>query len=302
MKDCTQLDPLVTPYVDGELAVADRQAVDQHLRACPPCRARVAAEHTIRDLIFAKKPALESARAPAGLRARCAAFGKLQAATPAGHPTAGAALGTPAGHPIAGAALGTPAGHPIAGAALGTPAARADLTAPLPARPWRTRLAPLALAAALVAIVGGTFVYQLTDRSTRVLAAELTADHLKCFGVINGVLGTHEEPAAVESSMASSFGWRMHLPVRPDREGLKLVGARPCLYGEGRVAHIMYRHNGRPVSVFMLPKMTRPEEIVEVMGHEAAIWSAGDRTFVLIAREPPDEVARMVSFVQASLH
>jgi len=63
----------------------------------------------------------------------------------------------------------------------------------------------------------------------------------------------------------------------------------------------MYRHNGRPVSVFMLPKTTRPEEIVEVMGHEAAIWSAGDRTFVLIAREPPAEVARMVSFVQASL-
>jgi anti-sigma factor RsiW len=268
MKDCTQLDPLVTPYVDGELAVADRQAVDQHLRACPPCRARVAAEHTIRDLILEKKPALESARAPAGLRARCAAFGKLQAGTPASHPNAAAATDLP----------------------------------PLLARPWRTRLAPLALAAALVAIVGGTFVYQLTDRSTRVLAAELTADHLKCFGVINGMLGTHQEPAAVEGSMASSFGWRMHLPVRPDREGLKLVGARPCLYGEGRVAHIMYRHNGRPVSVFMLPKMTRPEEIVEVMGHEAAIWSAGDRTFVLIAREPPDEVARMVSFVQASLH
>ena len=101
MKDCTQLDPLVTPYVDGELAVADRQAVDQHLRACPPCRARVAAEHTIRDLILAKKPALESARAPAGLRARCAAFGKL----PAGHPNAGAALGTPGLARAAGASL-----------------------------------------------------------------------------------------------------------------------------------------------------------------------------------------------------
>jgi anti-sigma factor RsiW len=261
MKDCTQLDPLVTPYVDGELAVVDRQAVEQHLLACPPCRARVAAEHAIRHLILAKKTAFESARAPADLRARCAAFGKFQA---------------------------------------GTGSARAGL-APPPARSWRTRLAPLALAASLVAVVGGTFVYQLTERSTRVLAAELTADHLKCFGVINGMLGTHQEPAAVESSMASSFGWRMHLPERPDREGLNLVGARPCLYGEGRVAHIMYRHNGKPVSVFMLPKMTRPEEIVEVMGHEAAIWSAGDRTFVLIAREPPAEVARMVSFVQASL-
>src|SRR2546422_4948281 len=124
MKDCTQLDPLVTPYVDGELAVADRQAVDQHLRACPPCRARVAAEHTIRDLILAKKPALESARAPAGLRARCAAFGKL-----------------PAGHPNAGGALGTPAGPPHPGAAVGAPAARAP-PGPPPQRTGRTPPGP----------------------------------------------------------------------------------------------------------------------------------------------------------------
>ncbi len=41
--------------------------------------------------------------------------------------------------------------------------------------------------------------------------------------------------------------------------------------------------------------------MIEVLGHEAAIWSAGDRTFVLIARDPPAEVARMVSFVQAGL-
>ena len=37
------------------------------------------------------------------------------------------------------------------------------------------------------------------------------------------------------------------------------------------------------------------------MGHQAAIWSVGDRTFVLIAREPRDEVERMTSFVHAAL-
>ena len=257
MKDCTQLDPLVTPYVDGELAAADRQAVDQHVRVCPPCQARIVVERAIRDLIRAKKPALNGGRAPAGLRARCRAFDAL--------------------------------------------APRRPGVASPPGITWRARLTPLALAATLVLIIGGAFLYRLTDRSSRVLAAELIADHLKCFGVINGVLGTHDEPAAVERSMASHFDWRMRLPEQPDREGLRLVGARPCLYGEGRVAHIMYRHNGRPVSVFMLPKTTKPDEIVEVMGHEATIWSAGDRTFVLIAREPPAEIARMVSFVQAGL-
>jgi hypothetical protein len=63
----------------------------------------------------------------------------------------------------------------------------------------------------------------------------------------------------------------------------------------------MYRHNGEPVSVFMLPKKTRSEEQIEVLGHQAAIWSADNRTFVLIAREPRAEVERMTAFVHNAL-
>ena len=51
----------------------------------------------------------------------------------------------------------------------------------------------------------------------------------------------------------------------------------------------------------MLPKTARTDELVEVLGHEAEIWCAGDRTFVLVAREPRADVERMASFVQASL-
>ncbi len=167
---------------------------------------------------------------------------------------------------------------------------------------WRARpvqLAPLALAATLAVVVGGASIYQLTARSTRLLAAELTADHVKCFGM-NGLVGVNGDPAAMAGTMAS-LGWHVSLPEAAARAGMELVGARVCLYGRGRTAHIMYRHNGRPVSVFMIPKMTRRDEVLDVMGHEAAIWSAGDRTFVLIAREPADDVSRMTAFVQASL-
>jgi hypothetical protein len=152
-----------------------------------------------------------------------------------------------------------------------------------------------------VVVVAGAFVFEATGRSTRVLAAELTADHMKCFRVIDSGLGAHQGPQTVESSMASSFGWQMRLPEHADRAGLELVGARRCVYGQGVVAHIMYRHNGNPVSIFMLPKRARPEELIEVMGHQAAIWSVGDRTFVLIAREPRAEVERMTSFVHTAL-
>jgi anti-sigma factor RsiW len=164
----------------------------------------------------------------------------------------------------------------------------------------QARLAPLALAASLVLFVGGAFVYQLTDKSARVMAAELAADHVKCFAM-NRILGTHDAPATVQSSLAASFGWQLHLPDEPAQAGLELVGARPCLYGEGKIAHIMYRHDGHPVSLFMLPNASRRRELVEVLGHQAAIWCVGNRTFVLVAREPKREVERMAEFVQASL-
>jgi len=171
----------------------------------------------------------------------------------------------------------------------------------VPRRGWLTRVAPYALAASLMLVVGGTFLYQATNTSARLLAAELTADHMKCFAM-NSALRTQQMPAAVESSMASVFNWSMHLPENPAGAGLELVGSRPCLYGEGKVAHIMYRHEGRGVSLFMLPHTSRAQQLVRVLGHEAAIWCVGNRTFVLVAREPRPEVERMASFVQASMH
>ena len=47
MSNCRDIDPLVTPYVDRELPEADRQAMDEHLRRCPPCHSRVVAEQAL---------------------------------------------------------------------------------------------------------------------------------------------------------------------------------------------------------------------------------------------------------------
>ena len=118
---------------------------------------------------------------------------------------------------------------------------------------------------------------------------------------MNSVLRTHHAPSIVEGAMLAGFGWEMHLPYNPERADLELVGARPCLYDKGKVAHIMYTHQGRPVSLFMLPNTSRSHELVKALGHEAAIWCVGRRTFVLIARESPQDVERMASFVQAGL-
>src|SRR6476620_8434324 len=240
MPNCQTIDPLVTPYVDGQLNDADRRVVDDHLRRCSPCHSRINAERAVRDLLQTRRDELTYPCAPASLRERCrgiAADGK----------------------------------RPLARAGGTAWRAAANI-----ALPGRTRFAPLALAASLVLIVGVAFLYQLTAASSKVLAAELTADHVKCF-TLNDVLHTHQQAGAVESYMLSGFGWLMQLPSGAANESLELVGSRPCLYGEGKIAHIMYRHHGQPVSLFMLPRSARAEQTLEVLGHQCAIWSVDDR-------------------------
>jgi anti-sigma factor RsiW len=259
---CAAIDSLVTPFIDGELNPADREHIEQHLSRCGACRSRVAAEQSVHELMQARKSALCHGHAPAILRSRCAVAARLS-----------------------------------------TAATKSPVNAGTNVRSGRSGwswLAPLSAAASLVAIVGGAFLYQATAESSHLLAAELAADHMKCFAM-NAVLGTHQSAETVQSSMASGFGWSMRLPLGAEREGLELVGSRPCLYGEGKIAHIMYRHNGEPLSLFMLPRTARPEQLVETLGHECAIWSSQDRTFVLVSRESRADVEKLAEFVHASM-
>ena len=291
MHNCDSLDPLVTPFVDGALPEGDRRAVEEHLRVCPPCHSRVTAERAVHELLHARRPTLCRTVAPDALHLRCAEAAKRAEA---------AALQNLENENLRTPNLRTPN---LRTPNLRTPNLRTrtqNAERRTPNAFFSARLAPVALAASLVVVVGGAFVYQATDKSARVMAAELVADHAKCFAM-NGALGTHQAASLVEASMASSFDGQMHLPDA-SRAGLELVGARQCLYGEGRIAHIMYRHQGRPLSLFMLPAAVRTQETVEVLGHEAAIWCANNRTFVLVSGEPRREVEQIASYVQASLH
>lgn len=274
MSDCRTIDPLVTSYIDGELGDTDRRAVDAHLLKCPPCHSRVSAERAVRETLCARRRELVASCAPPALRAACQ---RLRGAVVDPY--------------------GTTSTQP---SAISLPHHATGTSGTLGTRILRTAM-PFALAASLVVIVGGAFVYQMTEASATVLAAELTADHVKCFA-LNALLGTHQTATAVESAMLTGWGWSVHLPQNTAQAGLELVGARPCLYGEGAIAHVMYRQDGRPVSLFMLPKSARTEQLVEVLGHEAKIWCVGNRTLVLIARAPRRDVERLAEFVQASLH
>ena len=139
------------------------------------------------------------------------------------------------------------------------------------------------IAAALILVVGGVLLYSLTGLSPAVLAAQLTIDHVTCFAV-------HDTDASVdarasEERYARDYGRQIRLP-RTSAAGLQLVGVRRCYCGEGAAAHVMYRLQGRPVSLYMIADTSRSRAGADVFGHDAVMWSKQGTTYVLVSREP----------------
>lgn len=132
-------------------------------------------------------------------------------------------------------------------------------------------------------IAGAVLLPIVTARSTVLLAAQLALDHLKCF-VIDG--DQHNAPitsAQAEDTIRTVYGRSLKVPAGIESEGMKLVAVRQCLYGDGQAAHLLYRMNGEPVSLFIMPGLARPAAELDVLGHTEIVWSAGGRTYMLVA-------------------
>jgi anti-sigma factor RsiW len=156
------------------------------------------------------------------------------------------------------------------------------------------RWMPLSAAAALVLAVAGIFLYGSFDRGARALATQLALDHVKCFAVFKPDGRT--DPKLLAAGWQKAQGWE--LPVPPPNATLELLGVRRCISSEGRTAHIMYRHDGKPLSLFVARDEGRQFRTVEAMGHEAILWSEGDKLFVLIGQEPRQELERIAEYVK----
>jgi anti-sigma factor RsiW len=159
--------------------------------------------------------------------------------------------------------------------------------ASLPA--WRRTLVPTVLSVILLVFTASAIFSLATRRSDALLAAQLTADHSKCFKLFVAgnppVMDAHE----VEEMLSREYGWKIHVP--PSSDGLQLIGARRCLYADGLIPHVMYRANGQDLSLFVLNGVTRsPAELV-TFGLRSQIWTKNNTTFVLVS--PSDESGRL---------
>jgi anti-sigma factor RsiW len=161
----------------------------------------------------------------------------------------------------------------------------------------RRTLTTLSMAALLVLIAGGVLLYTLTGVSPTVLAAQLTLDHVACFAVHDST-----EPVDARTSeekYAREYGQQIRVPRTTP--ALQLVGVRRCYCGEGAAVHVMYRLNGRPVSLYMIPESTQSRASSDVFGHDAVIWSKHGTTYVLVSREDRGALEKLAVAIDAEL-
>src|SRR6185369_4299716 len=128
MKNCQDLEPLLTPYVDGEATADQRAAIEVHLAACPTCREFADAEAHARELVKKCRAELITP-APARLHQKCADLARQEAAAAAA---------------VRSSATGAPRG-----------------AEPSPRASW-LRWAPVSVMATAALVVLGVFLYSTT--------------------------------------------------------------------------------------------------------------------------------------------
>ena len=168
---------------------------------------------------------------------------------------------------------------------------------PGPSLGWFGRLA--AFTAAALVVVGLVTALEFVPAPNNVLfAAQLAIDHVRCFivhlGTIDGA-----EPEDVQRQFRERYGWGVDVPSANDELGLTLIAARRCPLWLGSHAHLLYRHGGRDLSLYVTPGQTRPAETLGVLGHVERIWNANGQVYALVSGGADDaEFDRIATFLQ----
>jgi anti-sigma factor RsiW len=174
-----------------------------------------------------------------------------------------------------------------------------------PSRGWLRTLAPVTIIAILLVFTASTLFSLATRRSDTLLAAQLTADHVKCFKVFDSPDASPVDSRVTERQLSEHYGWKVRVPPSEPQAGVQLVGARRCLYADGSIPHVMYHVNGEHVSLYMLEGVTRPPAEVVTLGHRSRIWSHDGTTYVLVSSASIgnlDAIANYMKYVMQDAH
>jgi anti-sigma factor RsiW len=157
----------------------------------------------------------------------------------------------------------------------------------------------LATASVVVAALGAGLVFGVVTHSTSLLVAELVLDHVKCFALFEPRV-VSADPRMVSSQLTADYGWSFSIPGSRSDQRLVLLGARRCYSTDGSVAHVLYRHAGRPLSLFLIPSDVRADARVAMAGRTARVWSKGTTTFVMLGDESDREMQPIAAYFRSA--
>lgn len=274
---CRDLEPLLTPYVDGEATTDQCAEVEAHLHACPTCRDCADALSHVRQLLHDCRHELQD-HAPAHLKARIAEISTARLAESAGASASSSASSSS----TAGFARDVERVAPHA-------APRVALLG------WRRYAAPLAMAATfLILVAAGIFSYSAFSQRGTAFASQLASDHMRCMRLVADK--PPADPVAQAAAWKQSRGWAVTLPASSSTDDMQFLMLRRCISPDGSVAHALYRHRGQIVSLFIAREGGRRQPMLEIMGQQTCMWTQGSYSYAVIGAESPEEMARLVAW------
>lgn len=178
---------------------------------------------------------------------------------------------------------------------------RSSFVGSLPRRPWVS----LSLAASLVLITAVFLVFGWGS-SVETYAAQLAADHLKCFQFPPDG-SSAADVTLVGRTWLQTSGWPLKVAASSPSEQLQLLGIRQCGSSRGRVAHVFYKWRGEPLSVYILNhRFDRASDASDDhdfnrLGEHEIVWTARERTYAVVASRRVTDLQHAAMFVRRSV-
>ncbi len=172
---------------------------------------------------------------------------------------------------------------------------------PVVRRPW----VRLSLAASLVLAAGIFFLFGWGS-SVETYAAQLAADHLKCFQFPPDA-SSAPDVTLVGKRWQQTAGWALKVAASSPSDQFQLLGVRRCGSSRGRVAHIFYKWRGEPLSVYVLNyRFDRTADAghdhdVHRLGEHAIVWSERERTYAVVASRHLPDLHHAAGYVRRSV-
>jgi hypothetical protein len=164
---------------------------------------------------------------------------------------------------------------------------------------------PLSLAASLV-LAAGIFLLFGWGSSVETYAAQLAADHLKCFQ-FPPEASPAPDVTLVGRTWQQRAGWPLKVAASSPSDQLQLLGVRRCGSSRGRVAHIFYKWRGQPLSVYVLnyrfdrTANAAHDHDVNRLGEHAIVWSERERTYAVVASRHLPDLQQAAHYVRRSV-